>query len=300
MKLTLDQQQYLDRSLAMASVRRDKVLRMIMDYRGSDFAKQLRETVRRDHQGTARCRQPLPMAAMPSRRRRPEMASERQIAANRRNAAKSTGPRSAAGKQRAGGNAVRHGLFSLATRRSALEEIEALAHRLPARAPVIFPLAHARSAAEADIEVKRARRVRLALIERVESFSSLEARGSFRPTPAGMVRWLIKMDTWGTTRRGRRPNRRAGRPLGIDADIGARAHLGGDAESAARTGEAHGLRTPRRRTARPGDPAARRIEVMVWVRRRRGELSLIRPGGAAQRMGQIRTGSKPKFAGNAS
>ena len=44
MKLTLDQQQYYDRSLAMASTRRDKVLRMIMDYRGSDFAKQLRET----------------------------------------------------------------------------------------------------------------------------------------------------------------------------------------------------------------------------------------------------------------
>ena len=43
MKLTLDQQLHYDRSLAMASARRDKVLRMIMDYRGSDFAKQLRE-----------------------------------------------------------------------------------------------------------------------------------------------------------------------------------------------------------------------------------------------------------------
>ena len=42
-KLTLDQQQHYDRALAMASARRDKVLRMIMDYRGSDFAKQLRE-----------------------------------------------------------------------------------------------------------------------------------------------------------------------------------------------------------------------------------------------------------------
>jgi len=42
-KLTLDQQLHYDRSLAMASARRDKVLRTIMDYRGSDFAKQLRE-----------------------------------------------------------------------------------------------------------------------------------------------------------------------------------------------------------------------------------------------------------------
>ena len=129
------------------------------------------------------------------------MASERQIAANRRNAAKSTGPRSAAGKQRAGGNAVRHGLFSLATRRSALEEIEALAHSLAGEGAGDIPLAHARSAAEADIEVKRARRVRLALIERVESFSSLEVR--FFPTDPREEFRLIKRETW--SGRGRPP-----------------------------------------------------------------------------------------------
>ena len=38
------------------------------------------------------------------------MASERQIAANRRNARKSTGPRSGAGKKRASRNAYRYGL----------------------------------------------------------------------------------------------------------------------------------------------------------------------------------------------
>jgi hypothetical protein len=38
------------------------------------------------------------------------MASERQIAANRRNARKSAGPRSGAGKKRASRNAYRHGL----------------------------------------------------------------------------------------------------------------------------------------------------------------------------------------------
>src|SRR6266853_345208 len=38
------------------------------------------------------------------------MASERQIAANRRNARKSTGPRSGAGRKRASHNAYRHGL----------------------------------------------------------------------------------------------------------------------------------------------------------------------------------------------
>lgn len=102
------------------------------------------------------------------------MASERQIAANRRNAAKSTGPRSAGGKQRSRQNAVRHGLFSLATRISALEEIEALARLYAGEGADEIALVNARSAAEANIELNRARRVKLALIERVESLGSLE------------------------------------------------------------------------------------------------------------------------------
>lgn len=107
------------------------------------------------------------------------MASERQAAANRENARRSTGPRSADGKKRAGQNAVRHGLFSLATRVSALEEIEALARAFAGDGADEIALEHARSAAEASIEVNRARRVRLALIERVESLGSLEVPQGF-------------------------------------------------------------------------------------------------------------------------
>jgi hypothetical protein len=120
------------------------------------------------------------------------MASERQIAANRRNAAKSTGPRSSAGKKRTAQNAVRHGLFSVPTRYSALAEVEALAHALAGEGADDAVLAQARCAAQAYIELNRARRAKLALIERVDSFGSLEVPRFF-PTTLGEVRWLKAM-----------------------------------------------------------------------------------------------------------
>ena len=54
------------------------------------------------------------------------MASERQIAANRENARRSSGPRSSAGKRRSSGNALRHGLSRIINDRGGAD-IEALA-----------------------------------------------------------------------------------------------------------------------------------------------------------------------------
>jgi hypothetical protein len=74
------------------------------------------------------------------------MASERQIAANRRNARKSTGPRSGAGKIRASRNAYRHGLtLSITSTAEYAKQLETLSAKSPAtpkmrsnsRAPVL-------------------------------------------------------------------------------------------------------------------------------------------------------------------
>ena len=56
------------------------------------------------------------------------MASDRQIAANRRNARKSTGPRSGAGRKRASRNAYRHGLtLSIVSIKEYAKQLETLA-----------------------------------------------------------------------------------------------------------------------------------------------------------------------------
>src|SRR5713226_1524925 len=56
------------------------------------------------------------------------MVSERQIKANRRNARKSTGPKTRAGRERTRTNADRHGLAAVFNR-EALTEIEELARQ---------------------------------------------------------------------------------------------------------------------------------------------------------------------------
>ena len=96
------------------------------------------------------------------------MASERQIAANRRNAQKSTGPRSAAGKRRASRNAYRHGLAAgTGHAQTGAVEIEALASEIAAAATgsVVAALdleilGHARTAAQAKLDLARIRGIK--------------------------------------------------------------------------------------------------------------------------------------------
>ena len=108
------------------------------------------------------------------------MATERQIAANRRNADKSTGPRSRAGKQRARGNAYQHGLTTgLIPSAASARKIERLARKIAGNTKDEIILVYARSAAYAEFDLARVRRVRVALIERAYAFGTLGASRLF-------------------------------------------------------------------------------------------------------------------------
>lgn len=93
------------------------------------------------------------------------MASERQMLANRRNAQKSTGPKTASGKKRSSQNAYKHGL-SLPTRNvGSQEQLEELLHVLAGHTldPEILELAGKAAGAEADL--MRVREVKTAMLE---------------------------------------------------------------------------------------------------------------------------------------
>jgi hypothetical protein len=95
------------------------------------------------------------------------MASERQIAANRRNARKSTGPRSTAGKKRAGRNAYRHGLsVSMSSNAAFAKELDRLVREIAGDTKNAIVLERARAVAEAELDLARVRRAKVALIER--------------------------------------------------------------------------------------------------------------------------------------
>src|SRR5262249_42103256 len=105
------------------------------------------------------------------------MESERQIAANRRNARKSTGPRSLAGKRRAGGNAYRHGLAAgIRASEGFADKVDRLARKFAGGSNSPVALAYARSAAEASVDLARVRSVKVALIEEITALGELDRR----------------------------------------------------------------------------------------------------------------------------
>ena len=122
------------------------------------------------------------------------MASERQIAANRRNARKSTGPRSGAGKERASRNAYRHGLRSSITSTAEYaKQLDKLVREIAGDTEDPILLERARAIAQAELDLARVRRVKVALIERASAFGELDPPQAFSSvTP--IIRLLNAID----------------------------------------------------------------------------------------------------------
>jgi len=118
------------------------------------------------------------------------MASERQIAANRKNARKSTGPKTMTGKRCARRNAYRYGLSINTNLAPNSDAVESLASQIAASSNDQDVLYYARIAARAHFDLARIRHVKLDIIERMHQFGSLKPVPLFRSV-AAEVRYLM-------------------------------------------------------------------------------------------------------------
>jgi hypothetical protein len=122
------------------------------------------------------------------------MASERQIAANRRNARRSTGPRSSVGKKRASRNAYRHGLnLSITSTAAYAKLLDKLVRKIAGNTNDAIVLERARSVAEAELDLARVRRAKVSLIERASAFGELDPPQLSSTVPP-IVRFLSALD----------------------------------------------------------------------------------------------------------
>ena len=98
------------------------------------------------------------------------MATERQISANRRNASKSTGPKTSIGKRRASGNSYRHGLNVQTDDEDNSDDVELLVGHIVGGATDLHLLQDAGSAARAHRDLVRIRQIKADIINRVIKF----------------------------------------------------------------------------------------------------------------------------------
>jgi hypothetical protein len=97
------------------------------------------------------------------------MATEKQIAANRENAKRSTGPKTVAGRLKSSRNAYRHGFSSpLPFDPATLAKVDAFAHALAGKEANEANFISASEFAEAQLELVRIRSTRTALNSKIE------------------------------------------------------------------------------------------------------------------------------------
>jgi hypothetical protein len=134
------------------------------------------------------------------------VATERQIAANRANASKSTGPRSAAGKKRAADNSFRHGLTLRYSDAKLTRQLDIRARLMVGETDDNVTLELARTVAEAELEIARVRQVKATLIEPEPETGDLQPAKHFRSSAADTL-WFIEMQELMGSRRSRKPSK---------------------------------------------------------------------------------------------
>jgi hypothetical protein len=121
------------------------------------------------------------------------MATERQVAANRRNAAKSTGPRTSAGKRRIRRNSYRHGLsVGAAGRLESAEHVESQARKIAGAGADALMLEQARCMVQAQLDLIQIRRMKASLIQRIAEFGEFDIADPLR-TSRDVMRMLKSM-----------------------------------------------------------------------------------------------------------
>jgi hypothetical protein len=114
------------------------------------------------------------------------ITSPRKLKTNRNNAKASTGPKSAWGKSRAAQNARSHGLsIPVVYDRALIEVVESLARKI-AGANGEGVLEYARRIAEAQIDIKRIRLARQAML----------AKEKMAPSGSGLIKQLMALDRY--------------------------------------------------------------------------------------------------------
>ena len=118
------------------------------------------------------------------------MTSERKRQANRANAQRSTGPKTASGKRRAAQNARRHGL-SLSVRDDPVfaPEVELLAQRIAGKGADLERIALARPIAEAEVDLRRVRACRRRLIDQALREPGYESAKVRKKQVVAYLRW---------------------------------------------------------------------------------------------------------------
>jgi hypothetical protein len=121
------------------------------------------------------------------------MASERQIEANRRNAKKSTGPKSDSAKKRSSKNAYQHGLSVPMSAVESEARLKELARQFAGDTADAGIFALAETAADAHLDLERVRRVQTAMIERALSRETCDAE-PFDPNMEELRQRFVEID----------------------------------------------------------------------------------------------------------